>query len=135
VPADVRALIRTMAQANPRWGAPRIHGELLKLGIGTLHLAHTTKKVTQKDKRAGLLKPFGSIFWHNSARMTWHVEAVLKTADTKGIRWTCCKANLGARPAPQTVSIQFGQAINLRHELSVDVGSERRPDEEVADHG
>ncbi len=33
VPADIRALIRTMAQANPRWGAPRIHGELLKLGI------------------------------------------------------------------------------------------------------
>jgi putative transposase len=32
-PADVRTLIRTMAQANPRWGAPRIHGELLKLGI------------------------------------------------------------------------------------------------------
>src|SRR3979490_2223371 len=22
-----------MAEANPRWGAPRIHGELLKLGI------------------------------------------------------------------------------------------------------
>ena len=33
VPADVRMLIRTMAQANPRWGAPRIHGELRKLGI------------------------------------------------------------------------------------------------------
>src|SRR5712691_4082298 len=33
VPADVRMLIRTMALANPRWGAPRIHGELLKLGI------------------------------------------------------------------------------------------------------
>ena len=33
VPADVRTLIRTMAQANPLWGAPRIHGELLKLGI------------------------------------------------------------------------------------------------------
>lgn len=33
VPADVRSLIRTMAQANPRWGAPRIHSELLKLGI------------------------------------------------------------------------------------------------------
>ena len=33
VPVDVRTLIRTMAQANPRWGAPRIHGELLKLGI------------------------------------------------------------------------------------------------------
>ena len=33
VPADVRALIRTMSHANPLWGAPRIHGELLKLGI------------------------------------------------------------------------------------------------------
>src|SRR2546425_647537 len=33
VAADVRALIRTMSAANPLWGAPRIHGELLKLGI------------------------------------------------------------------------------------------------------
>jgi putative transposase len=33
VPRDVRQLIRTMAEANPLWGAPRIHGELLKLGI------------------------------------------------------------------------------------------------------
>jgi putative transposase len=33
VPPDVRALIRSMSDANPRWGAPRIHGELLKLGI------------------------------------------------------------------------------------------------------
>jgi len=33
VPRHVRALIRTMSEANPLWGAPRIHGELLKLGI------------------------------------------------------------------------------------------------------
>jgi transposase InsO family protein len=33
VPSDVRALIRTMSRANQLWGAPRIHGELLKLGI------------------------------------------------------------------------------------------------------
>jgi len=30
---EIRALIRKMAAANPFWGAPRIHGELLKLGI------------------------------------------------------------------------------------------------------
>lgn len=33
VPTDVRALIREMPAANPLWGAPRIHGELQKLGI------------------------------------------------------------------------------------------------------
>src|ERR687897_400077 len=33
VPANVRTLIRTLSTTNPLWGAPRIHGELLKLGI------------------------------------------------------------------------------------------------------
>jgi len=33
VPPDIRALIRRMSQTNPLWGAPRIHGELLTLGI------------------------------------------------------------------------------------------------------
>ena len=33
VPSEVRQLIRRMSQANSRWGAPRVHGELLKLGI------------------------------------------------------------------------------------------------------
>ena len=30
---EIRQLIRDMSFANPLWGAPRIHGELLKLGI------------------------------------------------------------------------------------------------------
>src|ERR1700732_2342603 len=30
---EIRHLIREMSHANPLWGAPRIHGELLKLGI------------------------------------------------------------------------------------------------------
>src|SRR4029078_8771291 len=33
VGVDTRTLIRTMSVQNPLWGAPRIHGELLKLGI------------------------------------------------------------------------------------------------------
>ena len=31
--AGLRALIRRMSMDNPLWGAPRIHGELLKLGF------------------------------------------------------------------------------------------------------
>jgi len=31
--SEIRALIRRMCRANPLWGAPRIHGELLKLGF------------------------------------------------------------------------------------------------------
>src|SRR3982074_873889 len=34
IAADLRALIRQMSAENPLWGAPRIHGELLKLGFG-----------------------------------------------------------------------------------------------------
>jgi hypothetical protein len=33
VDGETRDLIRQMNAANPLWGAPRIHGELLKLGI------------------------------------------------------------------------------------------------------
>ena len=31
--AEIRDLIRRMSAANPLWGAPRIHGELLKLDV------------------------------------------------------------------------------------------------------
>jgi hypothetical protein len=30
---DLRSLIREMSRDNPLWGAPGIHGELLKLGF------------------------------------------------------------------------------------------------------
>ena len=30
---EIRTLVRRMARENPLWGAPRIHGEMLKLGL------------------------------------------------------------------------------------------------------
>src|SRR5438445_12447475 len=39
VDPEITALVIQMAAANPLWGAPRIHGELLKLGI---HVAERT---------------------------------------------------------------------------------------------
>lgn len=53
VAANIRDLIRRMSQANPLWGAPRIHGELLKLGIAVAqstvarHLSRSRKPPSQ----------------------------------------------------------------------------------------
>jgi len=33
IPAEVYEMVKQMAKENPTWGAPQIHGELLKLGI------------------------------------------------------------------------------------------------------
>jgi putative transposase len=33
IDAEIRAFIRRMVKENPSWGAPRVHGELLKLGF------------------------------------------------------------------------------------------------------
>ena len=33
LPADIRSLVRRISRENPLWGAPRIHGESLKIGI------------------------------------------------------------------------------------------------------
>lgn len=49
VPRDVQTLLRTMSRANPLWGAPRIHGELLKLGIAVSQA--TVAKYMGRDRQ------------------------------------------------------------------------------------
>jgi hypothetical protein len=46
---EIRQLIRDMSIANPLWGVPRIHGELLKLGIDVGQT--TVAKYVAKCKR------------------------------------------------------------------------------------
>jgi transposase InsO family protein len=46
----VRKLIREMSLANPLWGAPRIHGELLKLGI-EVSQATVSKYIVKPEHR------------------------------------------------------------------------------------
>src|ERR687891_2679416 len=43
---EIRDLIRRMSHANPLWGAPRIHGELLKLGL-TVSQATVSKYIVR----------------------------------------------------------------------------------------
>jgi len=49
ISTELRDLIRRMSYANPLWGAPRIHGELLKLGV-TVSQA-TVSKYMRRPRR------------------------------------------------------------------------------------
>ncbi len=82
---EARALVRRMSLANPFWGAPRIHGELLKLGI---EISETTvakymprsRRPPSQSWRAFLdnhLKDLVSIDFFTIPSATFHVLFVL----------------------------------------------------------
>ena len=52
IPREIRDLIREMSRANWLWGAPRIHGELLKLGIEVAQ-ATVAKYMVKGPRRPG----------------------------------------------------------------------------------
>jgi Integrase core domain len=60
---EIRKLIREMSSANPLWGAPRIHGELLKLGIEISQATVAKYKV----RRRGTPSPSWRSFVRNQA--------------------------------------------------------------------
>ena len=63
VPLETRQLIREMSIANPLWGAPRIHGELLKLGIDI----GQTSVAKYRARRRGPPSQGWKTFLHNHA--------------------------------------------------------------------
>src|SRR5262245_40431034 len=65
-PVAVRQFIREMSIANPLWGAPRIHGELLKLGIDV----GQTTVAKYMARRRGPPSQGWKTFLHN------HVDAI-----------------------------------------------------------
>jgi hypothetical protein len=63
VPLEIRHLIREMSLANRLWGAPRIHSELLKLGIEVEQ--STVAKYMARSERGR--SPTWKTFFHNHA--------------------------------------------------------------------
>src|SRR5882757_7475123 len=57
IDTELRVLIRRMSVENPLWGAPRIHGELLKLGfeVAQSSVAKYMVKRRGRQARAGAL--------------------------------------------------------------------------------
>jgi putative transposase len=72
--AEVRALIATMARENPAWGAERIRGELLKLGIAV------SKRSIQHYRRRGPARPPAQTwrtFLANHASQVWAADLLI----------------------------------------------------------
>ena len=63
IETELRALIRRMSIENPLWGAPRIHGELLKLGLAVAQSSVAKYMV----KRRGPPSQGWCTFLHNHA--------------------------------------------------------------------
>jgi transposase InsO family protein len=69
--AEVRELIATTAQENPRWGSERIRGELLKLGLVV------SKRSIQRYRRRGPAHPLSQTwrtFLANHAHHLWAAD-------------------------------------------------------------
>jgi hypothetical protein len=56
IEAKLRMLIRSMSIENPLWGAPRIHGELLKLGFEVRSRASPGTWSSGADRQAGMAR-------------------------------------------------------------------------------
>lgn len=69
VPTGVRALVRQMSHENPLWGAPRIHGELLKLGVEVA----PSSVAKYMERRRGPPSQSWKTFLHNHAP---HIAAI-----------------------------------------------------------
>ena len=67
--SDLRKLIQRMALENPRWGAPRIHGELLKLGL-EISERTVSRYLCQVGRHQGNTRRLWSTFLRN------HREAI-----------------------------------------------------------
>jgi transposase InsO family protein len=91
--AEVRDLIREMSRANRLWGAPRIHGELLKLGIA---VAQSTV-AKNMARRRGPPAQAGKTFLRNHADGIAAVD--LLVVPTVGLQVALLSACFGSWPA------------------------------------
>ena len=81
---QIRDLIRRMSMANPLWGAPRIHGELLKLGIAVCQ-ATVGRYMPWRPKAPS---PTWRSFLHNHMRETAAIDMFVVVTATFRLLYT-----------------------------------------------
>lgn len=94
-----------------------------RVGLGSLHIAHTTKGENADQK------PFGSAFWHNGARATWYIKRSEMQTDEREINVGLFnrKASTKAKSRPLGYRIRFDEERTIfeRNEVadSVDLAA------------
>jgi hypothetical protein len=99
IQTDFRALIRQMSKENPLWGAPRIHGELLKLGFDVAQSSVAKYMV----KRRGPLSQGWRAFLRNHAPDIATMDLVV--VPTIGFRKSPSSASAQYCTAPAATSV------------------------------
>jgi hypothetical protein len=86
-----------------------------QIGLGSHHLAHVNRSDT------GDQKPFGSAYWHNSARMTWFAKAVPNTMDSTRISVGLFnrKSNLTKQYTPRGFEFAFNEKTTIVSPIQV----------------
>jgi transposase InsO family protein len=117
IEADLRALIRRMSVENPLWGAPRIHGELLKLGFAVAQSSVAKYMV----KRRGPPSQGWRTFLHNHASDIAAMDLfvvptigldllyalIIVRLDRRGLVWI----NVTANPTAEWIARQLTEAF------------------------
>jgi hypothetical protein len=106
-PDEIRQLIREMSVANPLWGAPRIHGELLKLGMDVGQT--TVAKYMAKRRRPPS---------QGSGRTLSDLSVLSKEPNRRRCIGICCGRNKIQEPAgnvaPLPISLRPSSKISCR---------------------
>jgi transposase InsO family protein len=118
IETDLRALIRRMSVENPLWGAPRIHGELLKLGFEVAQSSVAKYMVKRRGPPSQEWRTFLSNHAPDIAAMDFFVVPtigldllygfVIMRLDRKDLVWI----NVTANPTAEWVARQITEAFS-----------------------
>jgi hypothetical protein len=119
VSAELRALIGEMSRENPLWGAPRIHGELLKLGFD---VAQSTVAKYMVRRRGPPSQGWKTFLWNHTPHIAAIVMFVVPTVGFNllyGIvimrlgRRRLMWANVTTNPTAEWIAQQLTEVFSL----------------------
>jgi transposase InsO family protein len=108
--AEIRQLIRDMSTADPLWGAPRIHGELLKLGI---EVGQTTVASYMAKRRRPPSQGWKTFLYNHAdgiASMDLFVVPTILQHARRELLWLA----ITAHPTTEWITRQFTEALGWR---------------------